>query len=346
MNRERTGRSARFMATILAMAAITACTGLTANPQPIVPLRVVSVAPDLLAFHRQAAGRDGVQRAILFRKLILEKHPEIYGPVLSKPSDAALVRHVEKITRLLPTMLRLEPLLLREIERGNSRIAAITGTSHAAHPPIYLITSFLSFDGQVRPVGGSSIVMFGLDAVAGSNGGNLQPDLAPLVTHELFHGQHYSANAPLREMAKGYFGPGGLPPLHGSVWFEGLATCVSRMAVPQAELSDILLSEHLANANENTIRSVASELLTKRDSREMSDVGRYFFKGGSGGAVPDRAGLLGMLVADQVLMKMPLADAMRLNGEALRSEMKIGLGRIASGVGTDVSETCLSTQTQ
>lgn len=119
------------------------------------------------------------------------------------------------------------------------------------------------------------------------------------------------------------------------------------MAVPEAKLEDILLSEQLADAPAGTIRGVASELLMKLDSREMSDVGRYLFKGGSGGAVPDRSGyLLGMLVADRVLRKMPLAHAMQLNGNALRAEMEAGLAQIASGVGTHLSEACLLDQTQ
>jgi hypothetical protein len=84
------------------------CPAAAAETRVRVPtLRVRSLMPAMRAWEDAARDADAPARAAAFRRLVVDAHPDLYGPVLAVPDSAGLARYVEWVAPRLAAAHRV-----------------------------------------------------------------------------------------------------------------------------------------------------------------------------------------------------------------------------------------------
>jgi uncharacterized protein YjaZ len=115
------------------------------------------------------------------------------------------------------------------------------------------------------------------------------------------------------------------------MWLEGLAVHCSKVLNPDASTSDILLSEDLPARVEARWARLIEGVQENFDTVDRPAIIKYVFAGDTEQDIPASAAYyIGMRVADEVAKRHDTRGLIRLQGEALRSEMLQALQRLES----------------
>jgi hypothetical protein len=282
--------------------------------------------------------------AARFDRQVIRAFPGLYGPVVELDPQFDLPYYYRQLQPLLPGMRALEPLTRRQIEYSlamlRHRVGAVGDMS------IYIAPSLFTSNGQVRVVDDRPVVMFGVDVQAYAENEVLPAasryDLRAYVAHELFHAHHYGVNASMRRAANTLFDPESPAPLHLNLWIEGLATCVSMGMDGNGSIERALMSERLPAEVPPLLPMLAKEYAAKLDSRSLEDTRDFFWLGGDRKDIPPRtAYAVGALAAHDILRRLGLDAALRLQGPALRREMGHAMTTLSRyGTRVDWQEVC------
>jgi hypothetical protein len=279
-------------------------------------LGVHDLIPDLVNF-LQIAPLKEVDRAKLFKQMVIRPHPEVYDrPQVFKTDPGTLQKYLAELGEYLPA---IENIHRRFIEQRASIQAKFLGTFpgfNTSRARIYLMLSLFRFDGKI-PHDNPHMLLLGLDGLAKFHGTNVH--LPVILSHELFHLYHFQVN-PLPLDADQI-------ELYRLIWQEGLATYVSQVLNPDASLADVLLDPRLAEEGPKYIPMLAHDLLAQLKSKDDETAARYLSYR-RGGQIPARMGyLIGYEIAKRTAAAHPLTELARLRGRALlnlvRQEMQI-----------------------
>jgi hypothetical protein len=284
---------------------------------------VVNLVPELTATWARIRGQPREAQVVALRRELIEPRAIFYGEVLGPLPDAQLAA----FAAMMDTASDRVDAAARDLERRMpaewTRFTAVLPDAKPA--VVYLLPSFGVFDGQVRPVGGRTVVLFGADAAARTTSGRAS---CALVQHELFHLYHGQQSAEVARGTEDVFVRRLPPALWSVLWVEGVATHASRSLCPDALMADVLLSDSLEAAAQRVMPGVSRAVRARLDSREWPDLAAFFFSA-STGAVPDvppRAGYwLGMRVAERVGAGLSLPQLARRDSTGLRREVEAAL---------------------
>jgi hypothetical protein len=269
-------------------------------------LVVHDLIPDLVNFLR-IAPEEEVDRAKLFKKMVLQPHPEVYDrPQVFKTDPETLEKYLAELDDYLPAIENIH-------RRFNEQRASIQAKFLSAFPSfntsrarIYLMLSLFRFDGKI-PHDNPHMLLLGLDGLAKFHGANVR--LPVILSHELFHIYHFQVNPLPRDADQ--------VELYRLIWQEGLATYVSQVLNPAASLADVLLDPRLAKEGPRYIPRLAHDLLAQLQSTDDETAARYLSYR-RGGQIPARMGyLIGYEIAKRTATAHPLTELARLRGHAL-----------------------------
>ena len=235
--------------TRLAALFITAALAFHSGPARAAGCQYQNLMPAFLAFEQQTKALPPARRAQLFADDFAPRHPDFYGEMGHiegynglPPKD----RLTKDALRLLDpanmeTLPGFTPLTQERFEAAARATDADFSQAQMAFARTFpnlqcpaSITfgpSFLHFDGHVYYDGnGRQHMMFGVDALAVEH---RPADMPALYAHELFHIYH-------RQALGRAFLKGDRSSVLWSMWFEGLATYVSRQMNPALSLQQAL----------------------------------------------------------------------------------------------------------
>ncbi len=292
--------------------------------------RVVDLMPDYWAFHERAQGLDEAAQAALFQRMVAQRHPQVYAPQViglnrDKPYDEELSQRYRRVQSRLAgntePMRKLSASIAADLPRYEARFRE-TFPDLAYTGDIYFMHSMGGFDGAVRPVGGKTALLFGVEMIAQVYGENGDPQ--PFFHRELFrlyHAQFRPPGSALRDA------------LIGGLWDEGLASYAAQTLNPGAAGVAIFgpppTMPERAQARAPELARALRGLL---DSESFDDYARYFLGGPEDATVPPRSGhYIGYLVAAKLASKHPLPELARTPLPRLRPQIERALDELAAG---------------
>lgn len=261
-----------------------------------------------------------------FRADVVERYPELYtAHVLGRDNVHAL----DTLSVLWLKATRKNGIKGRAVERELvHRLPIILGRFKKAFPdflcnfPIYLMASLGSLDGAGRVVAGHPALVLGVDTMAEFE---TAKELPVVITHELFHRYNF-------QVAGFSDDPGDRQAIWRTLWAEGLATYVSGRLNPKASLSEVLVSEDLAQRGPDLIRQLAVALRVN-DAPDPSLYAEYFESGSArakSDGIPQRSGYyVGYRVVQQLAKRDSLYELAHLKGPSLHHTIDHVLGLLA-----------------
>jgi hypothetical protein len=272
--------------------------------------------PDLINFLR-IAPEEEVERAKLFKQMMLQPHPEVYNrPQVFKTDSGTLEKYLAELVEYVPAIERIRRRFNEQRASIQAKFLSTFPGFNTSRARIYLMLSLFRFDGKI-PHDNPHMLLLGLDGLAKFHGANVR--LPVILSHELFHVYHFQVNPLPRDTDQ--------VELYRLIWQEGLATYVSQVLNPDASLADVLLDPRWAKEGPKFIPMLAHDLLTQLQSTDDATVARYLSYR-RGGQVPARMGyLIGYEIAKRTATAHPLTELALLRGHALlnlvRQEMQI-----------------------
>jgi hypothetical protein len=266
-------------------------------------------------------------------KALIAAHPDLYGPVIPVMNDERLQQFIVGQEGTLAFQHEVTKALEAQFPKTIAAMQQKLGPPQPA--VVYIAPSLFTSNGQVRMLNGMPLLVFGPDVQAYVFE-NITPrkppfDVRALIAHEFFHTQHYAKNADTAADANALFAPEGKPPLYVNLWIEGLATCASMIFDGDGAASDALMSEDLANRLPVLVPKVAAELNAKIMSANDQDYRDFFWMSGQRADIPKRSAYgVGAFVADKVIRRVGLEQAMMLHGDALRDAVTRALDELSS----------------
>jgi hypothetical protein len=235
-------------------------------------------------------------------------------------TSARLEAWLTQVAPLLPAIRRLDGSI-DAVWRSNAEKFRTAFPSFDPHiSPTYFMPSFFGFDAHLEPHNGVLPLFVGLDGIVRYHGAD--PDLAVLLSHELFHCEHAqrSPTVALQDAERVY----------KVLWAEGLATYVSEQLNPGiSRLQALLGTKALDETGDAFVGPWSKALLASLDSTSGADQER-FFSAGYQGAWPARGGyLVGLLIARRLGRSRSLAELAALPAPQVRRLMARELGRLA-----------------
>ena len=301
--------SVRLPMILMAAASLVAVPGVAADRAKGV--HIVDVMPAFWAVESAPPMRLAARDA-LFRELVLGPYQNIYDleEFHRNVSDDGIENYLQKVQPYLPLMRKLHAEVKSEVGPAEAHFLAAF-PDFATDVTVAYLPSFMHFDGQTTELrDGRLAVLFGVDGIARFHGEDA--DLAVLFSHELFHAYHNQVNPGIFKQQA----------LYAKLWQEGLATYVSAQLNPGASEAVVMLDARLAAQDPALVPDIARRFLVRFDSVSDDDSAE-FFNSGYQGDLPARSGyLLGYRVCQELGKKYDLKALARLNGDALRVQIR------------------------
>lgn len=255
-----------------------------------------------------------------------QERPDIYGHSGRFPMDPpSLSRYLADLAPYLPAMRTLERRCLEQQPKVTEALRRVFPDFDPARVRASLMLSLFRFDAKI-PYDQPNQLWLGLDGIAKLHGPNYR--LGVLLAHENFHLYHFQVNPQPHR--------GESVPLYRQIWQEGMACYISHLLNPGASKADVLLDPDLAANGPRYVPTVARALLDDLEADDDAVTARYLSYHRATGALPPRMGyLIGYEVAAACAARKPLAELVRLRGNALRRVMQREVGILARGESTD-----------
>lgn len=292
---------------------------------------LVDAMPALSALLDSAAGADSAALVTRFRTEIIARYPEAYG-FFGTVGDNTIATFLADVATRADAQRRLSAQFPAAFEAIWTRFVAAMPHTRSDRTTIYLApASHDMMGGSVRVSGARDVVLLGSEEMA-----DRIEDRRALTTylhHELTHVCHNQNNREMRQVTETFFQdrPGPRAKLYQLMWLEGLAVHCSKVLNPDASTSDILLSEDLPARVEARWARLIEGVQGNFDTVDRRVIINYVFAGDTAQDIPASAAYyIGMRVADEVAKRRDTRGLIRLQGEALRSEMLQALQRLES----------------
>lgn len=241
------------------------------------------------------------------------ERPDVYGHSALFPMDApSLSRYLAELPPYLPAMRTLDAQCRDQLPKVTEALRRYFPDFDPSRVRVSLMLSLFRFDAKI-PHDQPNQLWIGLDGIAKLHGPNFR--LGVLLAHENFHLYHFQVNPQPNR--------GESVPLYRQIWQEGLACYVSHLLNPGASKADVLLDPNLAANGPRYVPTVAHALLDDLEADDDSVTARYLSYHRATGALPSRMGyLIGYDVAAACAARKPLAELVRLRGDALLRVMQ------------------------
>jgi hypothetical protein len=283
---------------------------------------LIDAIPALSALLDTAAAADSAALVARFRTEIIARYPEAYG-FFGTVSDDTIASYLADVPTRANAQRRLSAEFPAAFEDIWTRFVAAMPRTRGDRTTIYLApASHDMMGGSVRVSGARDVVLLGSEEMA-----DRIADRRALTTylhHELTHLCHNQNNREMRQVTETFFQgrPGPHAKLYQIMWLEGLAVHCSKVLNPDASTSDILLSEDLPARVEARWARLIEGVQGNFDTIDRRIIINYVFAGDTAQDIPTSAAYyIGMRVADEVAKRHDTRGLIRLQGEALRSEM-------------------------
>jgi hypothetical protein len=291
---------------------------------------LVDAMPALSALLDSAAGADSVTLVKRFRTEIIARYPQAYV-FFGTVSDNTIATFLADVATRADAQRRLSAQFPAAFEAIWTRFVAAMPHTRGDRTTIYLApASHDMMGGSVRVSGARDVVLLGSEEMA-----DRIEDRRALTTylhHELTHLCHNQNNREMRQATETFLQgrPGPHAKLYQIMWLEGLAVHCSKVLNPDASTSDTLLSEDLPARVEARWARLIEGVQGNFDTVDRRVILNYVFAGDTAQDIPASAAYyIGMRVADEVAKRHDTRGLIRLQGEALRSEMLEALQGLA-----------------
>ncbi|MDF1504496.1 hypothetical protein PYV61_16185, partial [Roseisolibacter sp. H3M3-2] len=286
-------------------------------------LRVRSMLPAVRAWDDATRDAAPAARQAAFRRMVVDAHPDVFGPVFAVPDSAGLARYLEWLTPRLPAAYRVAAHLERELPPAAARMAALLPPLAGAEVPVVLGLTLGRTNGTVRLVDGRPVLFLGVEVQTILS--DRADDAAATAEHELTHVAHARANPAL--YARVDAGVRGVPtPLYVSLFAEGLAAWAVGCATPGRTAAQRLMSADLPTAAPAAAARLLPELAADLESTDPKRYADWFFVGGRRADVPARfAYWAGERVVARMAGRRTAEALLRLDAETVLREVREGL---------------------
>lgn len=307
---------------------------INAPPAPLSPppaqarVAVVDATPPFWRFWAKAQGKPESERVRLFRSMVVDAHPELFGtevlngakvPIESKDkeADALIAAYLRDVAPFIVRMKSTSAQIHQDFGYYSDDFVR-TFPRYSPVTTVYFTVSLFFFDGATRPVRGKTALLFGIDGIARFHPADA--NLKVFFDHELFHQYHDQVQPELSADEA----------LWTSLWQEGLATYVSQQMNPGATVSQALMSSSLAADCEPKLPTMAAELLRNIDSTDPKEYAAFFYGNNGRADVPSRAGYyVGYRVVQELAGQRSLEQLAELRGEELKESIRHTLQEMA-----------------
>jgi hypothetical protein len=291
---------------------------------------LVDAVPALSALLDSAAGADGGALVARFRTEIIARYPEAYV-FFGTIGDKAIASFLADVATRADAQRRLSAQFPAAFEAIWTSFVAAMPPTRGDRTTVYLApASHDMMGGSVRVSGARDVVLLGSEEMADRI--ENRRALTTYLHHELTHLCHNQNNREMRQVTETFFQgrPGPHAKLYQVMWLEGLAVHCSKVLNPDATTSDILLSEDLPARVEARWARLIEGVQGNFDTVDRRVIINYVFAGDTAQDIPaSTAYYIGARVADEVAKRRDTRGLIRLQGEALRSEMLQALQRLA-----------------
>jgi predicted Zn-dependent protease DUF2268 len=281
-------------------------------------LIVHDLIPDLINFLR-IAPEEEADRAKLFKKMVIQPHPEVYDrPQVFKTDPETLEKYLTELDEYLPAIKNIHQRFNDQRASIQTKFLRTFPGFNTSRARVYLMLSLFRFDGKI-PHDNPHMLLLGLDGLAKFHGPNVR--LPVILSHELFHLYHFQINPLPRDADQ--------VELYRLIWQEGLATYVSQVLNPDASLADVLLDPRLAKEGPKFVPLLAHGLLAQLESRDDETAARYLSYR-RGGQIPARMGyLIGYEIAKRMATAHRLTELAQLRGHTLLNSVRQEMQNLA-----------------
>jgi len=281
--------------------------------------------PDFWQFWEAAENQPGERQAELWQSLYVSKHQAVFddlaGPCKDEWDPAwARTRYFPNLPKITPAMRDASADLPEKLATTRARFLAQFPDMHWAGD-IYVMASGYCFNGRAQDIQGRGAMLFGMDATVALG----QKDIAPGMTHELFHRYHFQFFD---------FKASSNYPLWTTLWAEGMAQYVCEKLNPTASEVDLShVPAGMVQKVDASRRELAAAFLTKFDSTQESNAKTWFNDIRSQDPfVPPRGGYeLGVLVAKELARRYHVQTMAHWPQSQAKPKIKAALEAIAQG---------------
>ena len=217
--------------------------------------QIMDLMPDFWEFHAKSKDANVSEQAALFKKMVVDKHPEAYAARVigldpNKPYDEALTEryllcHERSTLQQVSTMQRISASIARDMAQYEAKFRKVFPDFNYTGS-VYFMNSLLGFDGATRTVNGNIALLFGLDTMAWVYGDDL--DLQPFFHHEIFHIYHSQ------------FLEDDSDEVAAAIWQEGLAQFVAKSLNPDVEGVNLFTSTEGPGLDMSHVAGVAPKV--------------------------------------------------------------------------------------
>lgn len=302
--RRRTRPILRVVA--LGMALTVAASGTTVAAASPGVIRVRNLMPDFWNFWRAAQREPSGVKLGIWRRLYRNPNAAVFADLKTTCGKDLRPRALE--TQYFPVLKSVIPGMRALSARLPKLIASVEARFIRAFPdmrwrgPIYIMASAGCFNGRSQLIHGRQALLLGVDDIVALH----ETNLAPLITHEMFHRYHYFHFA---------FEPELPQPLWVRVWAEGMATFVAHRLNPSASVYDLtwIRPGEIASINAH-IASITRRFVRRLNSSSRTDATDYFSSNGRNTRIPPRVGYyLGLKVAEYLAHRYSMRTMARWN---------------------------------
>lgn len=310
-----------LIATLALVMLATYCTRASATDSG--GIAVQNLMPDFWRFWRAARDRTPAAQLRLWRSLYQRPNSAVFADLRSACASDLQQSALEK--HYFPVLGALIPGMRALAESLPKTIAAVEARFDEAFPdmhwkgPIYIMASGGCFNGRSQLIEGKPALLLGVDDIVGMH----ETNLAPLITHEMFHRYHYSHFA---------FEPELPQPLWVRLWAEGMATFVAHRLNPSDSIGDLtVISPGELARIEPRVGAIAGGFMNRLNSISQADAADYFSRRGKDKAVPARVGyFLGLEVAEYLASRYSMRVMAHWNHAQAKPHVMNALRRLGT----------------
>lgn len=286
-------------------------------------LRVRSLMPALRAWEDATRDADAPARAAAFRRLVVDAHPDLYGPVLAVPDSARLAGYVAWLAPRLAAAHRVAAHVDRELPGAARRMAALFPVLGGADVAVVVAPTLGRTNGTVRLVDGRPVLIVGVDVQTVLS--DRADDAAALLEHELTHVAHAIANPAVYAAVDA--GVRGAPtPLFLSVFGEGLAAWAVGCATPGRTAAQRLMSETLPVEAPAAAARLVPRLVADLESTDPARHADWLFVGRRRTDIPPRfAYWAGERAVSRLAARLGAAALLRLDAPSILRHLRATL---------------------
>jgi hypothetical protein len=302
-------------------------------------LRVTSAMPDLARWEDAARHAERSRRAASFRRMVLERHPRVYGAVFRVPDDSALGRYLDWLAPRVAAAHRIADHVQRVLPSSARRMAVLFPVLADAPREVFIGPSLGHTNGTVRVLDGRPVTLVGVDVQTIVSDAEI--DARAVVEHELVHVAHAATNPAV--YAEVEAGLRGRPtPIYLSLFVEGLAVWASGRADPTLGPAQLFLDPALEGKADAACARLLPILRRELESTEPARHADWFFLGGRDPDIPRRfAYVAGARLVEVMSARHPPHELLRLDARRILAEVRAAMtdstamcGRVARRVGT------------